>query len=148
MTLFNKTISIIGGTGHVGLPLGLALAEKKFKVQLIDVNKENIKKVNNGVMPFLEDGAEKILKKNIRNCNLLASSNKKLIMKGKYLIVCIGTPVNKKLNPKTKNFLKFFKDLNKIVQKNHIIIIRSSVFPGYAKSLFLLYPSIIIFLKI
>ena len=41
MTLFNKTISIIGGTGHVGLPLGLALAEKNFKVQL-----QNFKKLS------------------------------------------------------------------------------------------------------
>ena len=52
MTLFNKTISIIGGTGHVGLPLGLSLSEKNFNVQLIDINKENISKVNNGIMPF------------------------------------------------------------------------------------------------
>lgn len=66
MTLFNKTISIVGGTGHVGLPLGLALSEKNFKVQLIDINKENINKVNNGIMPFLEEGSEKILRKNIK----------------------------------------------------------------------------------
>ena len=36
--MFNKTISIIGGTGHVGLPLGLMFAEKKYKVQLIDID--------------------------------------------------------------------------------------------------------------
>ena len=66
MTLFNKTISIVGGTGHVGLPLGLALSEKNFKVQLIDINKENINKVNKGIMPFIEEGSEKILRKNIK----------------------------------------------------------------------------------
>ena len=74
MTLFNKTISIIGGTGHVGLPLGLSLSEKNFKVQLIDINKENISKVNNGIMPFLEEGAEKVLKKNLLKSRLKWSS--------------------------------------------------------------------------
>ena len=29
-------ISIIGGAGHVGLPLGLAFASKNFKIHLID----------------------------------------------------------------------------------------------------------------
>ena len=36
--MFNKTISIIGGTGHVGLPLGLFLAKKNYNVKLIDIN--------------------------------------------------------------------------------------------------------------
>ena len=64
--MFNKTISIIGGTGHVGLPLGLAFADKNYKVQLIDINLETIKNVNNGIMPFKEDGAPSILKKLIK----------------------------------------------------------------------------------
>ena len=51
-------ISIIGGAGHVGLPLGLALSSKGNDVILIDNNQKNIKKINNGVMPFVEDGCE------------------------------------------------------------------------------------------
>ncbi len=136
MTLFDKTISIIGGTGHVGLPLGLALANKNFKIQLIDINKENINKVNNGIMPFLEDGAKKILKINIKKKNIFATNKTTLIKKSKYIIVCIGTPVNKQMVPQTKNFLNFFKYLNKIVDKNHIIIIRSSVFPGICDKIY------------
>ena len=104
MNLFNKTISIVVGTGHVGLPLGLALSEKNFKVQLIDINKENINKVNNGIMPFLEEGSEKILKKNIKKKNIFASNKTNLIKNSKYVIICIGTPVNKKLIQETKKF--------------------------------------------
>ena len=136
MTLFNKTISIIGGTGHVGLPLGLSLSEKNFNVQLIDINKENISKVNNGIMPFLEDGAEKVLKKNIKKNCIFASNKIELIKKSKYIIVCIGTPVNKNLEPETKKFLTFFKRLNKMLNKNHIIIVRSSVYPGICDQIF------------
>ena len=42
-------ISIIGGAGHVGLPLGLAFASKNFKIHLIDKNKKALKniKLNN-----------------------------------------------------------------------------------------------------
>ena len=57
-----KSICIIGGAGHVGAPLGLALSSKGFDVILIDKNKKNIKKINQGVMPFMEEGCEKLLK--------------------------------------------------------------------------------------
>ena len=39
-------VSIVGGAGHVGAPLGLALSSKGYNVILIDKNKENIKKNN------------------------------------------------------------------------------------------------------
>ena len=46
-----RNISIIGGAGHIGFPLGLILSLKGFEVSLIDKNKNNIKKINNGVCP-------------------------------------------------------------------------------------------------
>ena len=58
-------ICIIGGAGHVGAPLGLALSSKGYNVTLIDKNQKNIKKINNGIMPFVEDGCAKLLKKMI-----------------------------------------------------------------------------------
>ena len=60
--MFKNNISIIGGTGHVGLPLGIAFSKKKFKVNLIDINEKNIKKVNKGLLPFMEKNATKSLK--------------------------------------------------------------------------------------
>ena len=55
-------VVIVGGLGHVGLPLGLALAEKGLKVCLNDKDSKNAELVKNGVMPFIEYGAEPILK--------------------------------------------------------------------------------------
>ena len=49
----NKSnISIVGGAGHVGFPLGLVFGSKGFKVTLIDKHKSNIKKINSGKIPF------------------------------------------------------------------------------------------------
>ena len=59
--MLNNNICIIGGAGHVGAPLGIAFSSKGHKVLLIDKNKTNINKINNGQMPFLEDGCEKLL---------------------------------------------------------------------------------------
>ena len=59
----NKEISIIGGAGHVGFPLGLVFASKGFKVNLVDINRDFLDSINRGIPPFLEKGAKKILKK-------------------------------------------------------------------------------------
>ena len=57
-------IAIIGGAGHIGLPLGILFANKGKKVLLYDKNKENVKKINQLQMPFMEHGGESLLKKN------------------------------------------------------------------------------------
>ena len=58
-----KHISIIGGAGHVGLPLGLAFAAKSYKVHLIDKNKNYLNLIKNNHMPFLKLVQKKYLKK-------------------------------------------------------------------------------------
>ena len=41
-----KKISIIGGAGHIGLPLGLYLASKKNSIYLYDINKKLCDQIN------------------------------------------------------------------------------------------------------
>ncbi len=61
-----KNICVIGGAGHVGAPLGLVLSSKGYNVVLVDKDKKNIKKINHGVMPFLEEGSTVLLKQMIK----------------------------------------------------------------------------------
>ena len=56
-------ICIVGGAGHIGLPLGLLLKSKNKKVVLYDKNIKIINKINRGIMPFIEKGGSKLLKK-------------------------------------------------------------------------------------
>ena len=55
-------VAIIGGLGHIGLPLGILFANKNKNVLLVDSNLEHQDKVMHGKMPFLEYGAEDMLK--------------------------------------------------------------------------------------
>ncbi len=128
--MFKNNISIIGGTGHVGLPLGLAFSTQKFKVQLIDLDQRSVQMVNHGKLPFTEENGEKVLKRAINNKKIIASTNIELIKKSKYIIICIGTPIKSNLKPELKYFIDFFRKLKKHLKKSHILIIRSSVYPG------------------
>ena len=59
----NFDILIIGGAGHIGLPLGLLFASKGKKVVLYDKDKKNLEKIRKMQMPFMEEGGSKLLKK-------------------------------------------------------------------------------------
>ena len=129
--MINKNnISIIGGAGHVGAPLGLIFSSKGYNVALIDKDKKNIKKINKGKMPFLEDRSTGLLKKMLSKKKIFATENLSEVKRSKYIIVCIGTPINSELNPSLKSFISFFYSIRKYLNKNHIIIIRSSIYPG------------------
>ena len=96
--IYKKDIGIIGGAGHIGLPLALAFARKKKKVTIYDINHKNLKKIQKNQIPFKEEKASETLKKFKKNIEL--SSNINSLIECKFIIICIGTPINKNLNQK------------------------------------------------
>ena len=134
--LNKRKISIIGGAGHVGFPLGLIFSSKDFSVNLIDNNLTNTKKINSGKSPFLEEGANTLLKKMLKQKRIIATNDLKNVLETKFIIICIGTPIDSNLSPELKNFLNFFKHLKKYLKKDHQIIIRSSVYPGICEKVY------------
>ena len=131
-----RHISIIGGAGHVGFPLGLIFSSKGFKVSLIDNDLEKINKINVSKVPFLEENSQKLLNSMIRKKRIFATNQLIEVLKSKYIIVCIGTPINKQLNPSLRSFISFFYRLKKFLKKNQIVIIRSSIYPGICDKIY------------
>jgi len=125
----NFDIVIVGGLGHVGLPLGIAFADKGKKVCLYDVDEKKAEQVRQGIMPFIEYGADPILKEVLDNKNLQVSFDINDVSKAKNVIVAIGTPIDEYMNPKTRQFLEFFDNLKRHLDTNQTIIIRSTVYP-------------------
>jgi UDP-N-acetyl-D-mannosaminuronic acid dehydrogenase len=134
--LFNKSISIIGGAGHVGFPLGLVFSSKNFHVTLVDKNQKNINKINSGKVPFLEEKSKPLLTASLKKKKIIATNNLYEVKKTKFIIVCIGTPITNNLNPSLKPFINFFKHLKPFLRKDHIIIIRSSIYPGICDKIY------------
>jgi len=132
---FHKSISIIGGCGHIGFPLGLAFANAFFKVTLIDNNLFNVNLINNGISPYKESKADFYLKKNLKKKKIFATSDLSEIKRTKYIIICISTPVGSNFKPILKNFFKLIIKLKKIISKKQTLIIRSSVYPGVCKKI-------------
>jgi len=127
--MYDYDVCILGGLGHVGLPLGLSLAGVGKKVILYDINQTAIDLVLQQKMPFLEKDAEEILKK-VLGTNLFISSEKEVIGKSHFIIIVVGTPVDEHLNPKFTVFKKLFNDIINFIKDDQHIILRSTVYPG------------------
>lgn len=122
-------VCIVGGLGHVGLPLGISLAKGGKRVVLYDIDKKAIETVSGGKMPFLEAGAEEVLR-DVVGKTLFISDDKRSISDSYYVIIVIGTPVDEHLNPKFTIFKKFFDEISPFIKDDQHIILRSTVYPG------------------
>ena len=127
-----KKICIIGGCGHVGIPLGLAFASKGKDVTLIDVNPKAVENINRAHLPFKEDGAEELLKAHVGK-NLRATSDVGAV-KGQDVVVFVtGTPVDEHLNPKIHDVMKVLDAYLPLLNKRQLIVLRSTIFPGVTR---------------
>lgn len=122
-------VCIIGGLGHIGLPLGISFARQGSRVALYDINLESHRIVASGKMPFLEAGAEEALK-TVLGKTLFLSPDRKVISDSHFIIIVIGTPVDEHLNPKFTIFQKFFDEIMDLLSDDQHIILRSTVYPG------------------
>ena len=130
-------IGIIGGCGHIGLPLSLLIA-RNHKTTIIDTSKKNIELVKNGKAPFQEDFINLYLKKKYLSKNLSFCDNfEKLSSSVKYdaVIIAIGTPVDEWGNPETEGLSTICIKSTKILKNNGILILRSTVTPGFSLNL-------------
>lgn len=131
-----RIVTIIGGCGHIGLPLGLKLAEKGVKVYLLDINKEIVEKINRGEMPFKEKGSDNILKKVLKKKKLIATLDPKVIEHSSVIIVTIGTPVDEHLNPTLKNIFSVLDKYSNYMRDDTVLILRSTLYPGASYKIF------------
>ena len=54
-------VVVLGGGGHVGLPLSLAFADAGLRVGIYDTNQATLDRIAAGEMPFMENGADELL---------------------------------------------------------------------------------------
>lgn len=130
MSSKDQSIAIVGGCGHVGLPLGMAFADKGFTVHLLDINAESVANVMAGTMPFVEEGAEELLPKVLASGKLKATTDTKILQNVDIVIVTIGTPVDEYLDPSVSLFDESMHAVVNHMHAGQLLILRSTLFPG------------------
>lgn len=128
-----ENIVIVGGCGHVGLPLGIVLAARgPSQVTLLDIDAKKVAAVTRGQMPFMEAGADALLKEVIGG-RLRATVDPTCLTSADVVITVVGTPVDEHLNPTVTELYKNIDSLLEQMGSNVLFILRSTVFPGVTK---------------
>jgi UDP-N-acetyl-D-mannosaminuronic acid dehydrogenase len=127
---FSHDAVVIGGCGHVGLPLAIALADRGASVVIYDVNEAAVALVNDGALPFDEPGAADVLKAVVSSGALQASTDPAVVGWAENVVVVIGTPVDEHLNPDPQALPRALDVAGQCLRDGQLLVLRSTVFPG------------------
>ena len=123
-------VVVVGGCGHVGLPLAIALGQRGLDVAIHDTNQAAVDIVNEGRLPFDEEGAAEPLAELHAAGRLTATTAPGIIAGAEYVVVVIGTPVDEHLNPSPQAVVTAIAQFAEYIRPGQAIVLRSTIYPG------------------
>ena len=92
-----NTVAVVG-VGRVGFGLSLAFARAGLRVLAIDSDPERVQGLLDGKVPFIDEGAESLLKEMLGK-RLLPTGNIAQVAEADAIVLTLGTPVDRHMNP-------------------------------------------------
>ncbi len=126
-------VVVIGGCGHVGLPLSIASAERGARVVIHDTDEAAVALVNRGGMPFDEPGALEPLRAALAAGRLRVSTDPAVSRLADVVVVVIGTPIDEHLNPDPHAIPRALDASAPYLRDGQLLILRSTVYPGVTR---------------
>jgi UDP-N-acetyl-D-mannosaminuronic acid dehydrogenase len=130
---FGRTVCVIGGAGHVGLPLAMTFADVGHPTLIYDINREAVEQIREGQMPFVEDGGPEMLARVLESGRLEAGDSPALMSDCEFLVMVVGTPVDEHLNPTFAGIQRAIDGCIEHLRDGQVLILRSTVFPGISR---------------
>jgi UDP-N-acetyl-D-mannosaminuronic acid dehydrogenase len=128
-------VCVIGGGGHVGLPLAMTFADSGFRTVIYDTNAETVEAIRRGQMPFAEEGAPELLRKVLDGGLLEVTPSPELMRECRFLVLVIGTPVDQHLTPSFTGMDRAIEACAGYLHDGQILILRSTIFPGISENI-------------
>jgi UDP-N-acetyl-D-mannosaminuronic acid dehydrogenase len=130
-----EKLVVVGGCGHVGLPLSILFAQNGYPTKAYDVSESAVQIVNSGVVPFVEEGAGDALLQVLDKKNFEATTNPDVLLGADIVVIVIGTPVDEHLSPNPYSVIESVEKLIPFLNNDQLIILRSTIFPGVTEKL-------------
>jgi len=125
----NFKVTVVGGCGHVGLPLSVVLANSYYQVTAFDVSSKAVDSVNSSIPPFYEPGLQESLARALGS-SFKASTDPTTVRSADFVIVIVGTPIDVHLSPDPNAVVNAVRDISTYLSDGQLLILRSTVFPG------------------
>jgi UDP-N-acetyl-D-mannosaminuronic acid dehydrogenase len=123
-------LTVVGGAGHVGIPLVLSFAAKGMTVNINDLNEATLATLKSGRLPFIEKDAQPLLIKALADKRLCFTSRPSEISTSGPVIITIGTPVDEFLNPVRAVIQRCIDGLLPHLRDGQLLVLRSTLYPG------------------
>ena len=133
-SLESKSLGVcVVGIGRIGLPTALSFAKAGLQTIGVDINEKLVDSINMGNFPLKDEpGYEEIFNKVRKNGNFSATTNiNDAISKSNLILLSLPTPMNVKNIPSYSALESVGTQLSDILQPNSLIVVESTVEPGF-----------------
>jgi len=121
------------GTGYVGLVTGTCLAEMGNQVFCVDVDRDKIEQLRQGVIPIYEPGLEAMVKRNHASGLLEFSTDAVAgIAHGEVIFIAVGTPPDEDGSADLRHVLAVAETIGKHLERPAVVVNKSTVPVGTA----------------
>jgi UDPglucose 6-dehydrogenase len=116
------------GTGYVGLVSGACMAEAGNTVTCIDISREKIDLLNDGIIPIYEPGLEPLVRANHAQGRLIFSTDLSLgVNNADVCFIAVGTPQDKDGSADMQYVFQVCENICLVAKKEVIIATKSTV---------------------
>ena len=132
-----KSLKIaVVGIGRIGLPTALCFADAGFDTIGIDINEKLVNMVNSGDYPLKDEPEfDKIFDNVLEKKKFLAETDiTKVIPHSDIVLLSLPTPMNNQNIPDYTALLNVGKNLNGLLSNGQIVIVESTVEPGFIEN--------------
>ena len=133
-SLNSQTLQIcVVGIGRIGLPTALSFAKSGLQTIGVDINENLVSTINSGVFPLKDEpGYEEIFNDVIKNKMFSATTKiEDAIPNSDLILLSLPTPMDKNNVPDYSALRDSASKLSKFLSPNSLIIVESTVEPGF-----------------
>jgi len=121
------------GTGYVGLVTGACFAEMGNRVLCVDIDREKIEKLKNGIIPIYEPGLEAMVKHNYDQGTLRFTTDiGEALKESDIIFIAVGTPQGEDGSADLQYVLKVAEEIGRGMTHEMIVVDKSTVPVGTA----------------
>ena len=122
------------GSGYVGLTAGTCFAEMGNHVVCIDIDKQKINNLNDGIIPIFEPGLENLVSKNLNKTLFFSSNLETSLLDAEIVFIAVGTPMKEDGNVELEYVYEVAKQIGQHIKRELIVVDKSTVPVGTADS--------------
>jgi len=121
------------GIGRIGLPTALSFAKAGLQTIGVDINEELVQKINSGIFPLKDEpGYEEIYHNVLKNQKFNATTNiSDAVPESDLILLSLPTPMDKNNIPDYSALTKVASQLSDILSPNSLVIVESTIEPGF-----------------